>query len=438
MTGVEKKKRLQVPRLRFPEFRNAGAWKKFELGSFSQIITDKVGNGACVPYTITSGVGLVSQEEKYGRVTAGKSINNYVVLQKNDFAYNKSATKNYPQGFIARYSGDARAAVPGSIFTCFRVDYNKVFPGFLDGVFSNNFHGKWLSRYLSVGARAHGSLRVDNDDLMALPVPIPVGHRSVFEQQKIANFLSSLDDLIAAETRKLEALKVYRKGLLMQVFPKDGSYLPRLRFPGFKGNWRFSSLGTLVRKVGSGVTPRGGAEKYLSQGRCFVRSQNVGWGNLILDDVVYIDEITHKSFQSTEIQEGDVLLNITGASIGRSAVADSRIRGGNVNQHVCLIRLNPGLIVPIFLNQFLISDYGQGLINSFQAGGNRQGLNFGQVRSLKIPIPPTLGEQIVIANCFSALDEVVAICSHKIDALRVFKKGLLQQLFPVLDDEGTA
>ena len=95
----------------------------------------------------------------------------------------------------------------------------------------------------------------------------------------------------------------------------------------------------------------------------------------------------------------DVLLNITGASIGRSTVADSRIVGGNVNQHVCIIRVKPDELNPVLLNQYLISEHGQKQIDSFQAGGNRQGLNFGQIRSFKITLPPTEGEQTRIADC---------------------------------------
>lgn len=71
--------------------------------------------------SITSGVGLVSQEDKFGRVIAGDSYKNYLLLKPNDFAYNKSATKEYPEGFLTLYSGTKLAAVPSSIFTCFRI-----------------------------------------------------------------------------------------------------------------------------------------------------------------------------------------------------------------------------------------------------------------------------------------------------------------------------
>src|SRR5699024_458558 len=103
-------------------------------------------------------------------------------------------------------------------------------------------------------------------------------------------------------------------------------------------DWKIEKLGKLVSKVGSGITPRGGEKVYKEKGRPFLRSQNVGWGYLILNDVVFIDDQMHNTFINSELKQLDVLLNITGASIGRSAIVNDKIVGGNVNQHVCIIR----------------------------------------------------------------------------------------------------
>jgi type I restriction enzyme S subunit len=208
--------------------------------------------------------------------------------------------------------------------------------------------------------------------------------------------------------------------------------VPKLRFPEFREakGWTGEKLGAKTKKVGSGITPTGGDKNYKQSGRPFVRSQNIGWGELLLDDVAFIDEETHNSFSSTQLAVFDVLLNITGASIGRSAVADSRIEGGNVNQHVCIIRVKPDELSPYFLNQYLISHDGQKQIDSFQAGGNRQGLNFEQIRSFLIPLPSVFAEQQKIAECLSSVDELMAAQARKLDALKTHKKGLMQQLFP--------
>ena len=133
---MNEKKNL-VPKLRFPEFQSAGAWTTAQLSSVATISTQKVGNNVCVPMSITSGVGLVSQEEKFGRVIAGDSYKNYLLLKPNEFAYNKSATKEYPEGFLALYSGTALAAVPNSIFTCFRINGESPDVRFLNYQFSD-------------------------------------------------------------------------------------------------------------------------------------------------------------------------------------------------------------------------------------------------------------------------------------------------------------
>jgi type I restriction enzyme S subunit len=192
-------------------------------------------------------------------------------------------------------------------------------------------------------------------------------------------------------------------------------------------DWEAANLGDKVQKVGSGITPTGGERVYMKEGRPFLRSQNVGWGYLLLDDMAFIEETTHESFQSTEIAIDDVFLNITGASIGRSAVADSRVAGGNVNQHVCIIRTNQGQLHPRFLNYFLLSQLGQQQIDSFQAGGNRQGLNFGQIRSFQLPVPH-ISEQRAIAAALSDVDALLASLDKFIAKKRDLKQAAMQQL----------
>ncbi|PTA48663.1 hypothetical protein C9I43_16440 [Shewanella morhuae] len=208
--------------------------------------------------------------------------------------------------------------------------------------------------------------------------------------------------------------------------------VPELRFPEFQsdGYWCFNELGSKTNKVGSGITPKGGDKNYKSAGVPFVRSQNIGWGDLILENIAFIEEEVHQSFLGTVIKENDVLLNITGASIGRTAIADQRVASGNVNQHVCIIRTKLKELNPVYLCQFILSPNGQQQIDSFQAGGNREGLNFAQIRSFSIPIPPNVEEQQKIADCLSSLDELLSAHNQKLDTLKAHKTGLMQQLFP--------
>ncbi len=191
--------------------------------------------------------------------------------------------------------------------------------------------------------------------------------------------------------------------------------------------WCACHLGDRTTKVGSGITPTGGDKVYKREGRPFLRSQNVGWGQLLLDDIAFIDESTHATFSATEIEADDVFLNITGASIGRSAVADARVERGNVNQHVCIIRTTKDQLDPRFLNYFLLSSAGQRQIDSFQAGGNRQGLNFGQIRSFSLALPP-LHEQRSIAAALSDVDALLAKLDRLTAKKRDLKQAAMQQL----------
>ncbi len=193
-------------------------------------------------------------------------------------------------------------------------------------------------------------------------------------------------------------------------------------------DWKEAQVDDLAVKVGSGVTPRGGNANYRESGRPFVRSQNVGWGQLLLDDLVYIDDDTHRTFLATELCDLDVLLNITGASIGRCAIANSYVAGGNVNQHVCIIRTAPGRVAPQFVSYLLLSELGQRQIESFQAGGNRQGLNFGQIRSIRLPLPPTKREQEAIATTLSDVDALLDGLDRLIVKKRDLKQAVMQQL----------
>jgi type I restriction enzyme S subunit len=192
-------------------------------------------------------------------------------------------------------------------------------------------------------------------------------------------------------------------------------------------HWDAARLGDKTTKVGSGITPTGGARVYKQEGRPFLRSQNVGWGNLLLDDVAFIDDETHATFQDTEVEADDVFLNITGASIGRSAVADARVQQGNVNQHVCIIRTDQAELLPRFLNHFLLSTAGQRQVDSLQAGGNRQGLNFGQVKSFLLPLPPP-PEQRAIAEALSDADAFIESLRQLLAKKRQVKQGAMQEL----------
>ncbi len=203
--------------------------------------------------------------------------------------------------------------------------------------------------------------------------------------------------------------------------------VPKIRFPEFTEAWEQRKLGDITSKIGSGKTPLGGKEAYVENGICLIRSQNVYDDRVDLTDVVYIDEETDNSMSNSRVVTGDVLLNITGASIGRSAVYTG-LDGANVNQHVCIIRPVDGY-EPKYIQLNISSSNGQKQIDSSQAGGGREGLNFQQIGKMTFMFPK-LEEQQKIGVFFSTLDTLITLHQRKCDKIKEYKKGCLRKMFP--------
>ena len=155
---AKKTKRSLVPKLRFPEFEGENKWSYSPLRDNAAIIKKKAGEEKYPVMSVESGVGLISQLEKFGRDISGKSYKNYTVIRQGDFAYNKSATKVFPEGYIAKYNDKENAAVPNSIFTCFRLSKGTINGDYLYYQLLDNLHGRWLRKFITVGARANGAL----------------------------------------------------------------------------------------------------------------------------------------------------------------------------------------------------------------------------------------------------------------------------------------
>ena len=179
-----------------------------------------------------------------------------------------------------------------------------------------------------------------------------------------------------------------------------------MRFPEFTEEWETKKLGEIADKVNSGKTPLGGEAVYTKEGVLFIRSQNVNNDGLELDNSVFIPESVNNQMKNSIVRSNDILLNITGASLGRSCVVPEDFKMGNVNQHVCIIRLkqnyNPRFVQPIF------SSYkGQNIFNSLQTGSGREGLNFESIKGIKLSIPQK-NEQVKIGKLLSLIDDRIS------------------------------
>ena len=268
-------------------------------------------------------------------------------------------------------------------------------------------------------------------------VPLPIS-----EQYKIAQILSTVDDAIEQTEALIHKYQRIKQGLMQDLLTRGVDANGQLRQVAklapslYKQNddqwipneWTIRTIENLSIYVGSGITPKGGSEVYVSEGVMFIRSQNVTFEGLLLNDVAYIDDKIHRSMCRSEIFPFDVLINITGASIGRCCVFPDWFGRANVNQHVCAIRFaSPDYYDSNYLSYVLSSWIGQSQIDKLNAGGNRQGLNYQQLRSFQIPWPEK-NERKIIVDILKRNDELITIEKNNHLKILSLKQGLMQDL----------
>ena len=410
-------KKKIVPKLRFPEFGTSEGWKKYKLRELADRITKKVGDNKLVTLSISAGIGFVSQAEKFSRDISGKQYCNYIYLKKGEFSYNKGNSKTFPQGCIYELKEYDEAAVPNA-FISFRFKENLV-PSFYQGYFDSDFHGKQLVRFITSGARSDGLLNISPTDFFSIVLPTPVKKE---EQQKIADCLSSIDDLIDAESRKLRALEKYKKGLMQKLFPAEGKTLPEWRFPEFQGcgEWKSKSMGKAC-KMFSGGTPDTSKKEFYGGTIPFIRSAEINKSSTEL----FITEEGFKNSSAKMVKKGDILIALYGANSGE--VALSKIDGA-INQAILCLRheTNNAFVYHYFthMKNRIISKYIQG----------GQGNLSGQIiKSVNLYFPKT-EEQQKVADCLSEIDTMITEQSNRLEQLKTHKKGLMQGLFPSLEE----
>jgi len=258
------------------------------------------------------------------------------------------------------------------------------------------------------------------------------------EQQKIADYLDKVcgevDELVAIQETMIEELKAYKQSVITEAVTKGLNPNAPMRNSGIDWigeipkHWEVIKLSFLTSKIGSGSTPTGGANVYVHEGVKFLRSQNVYFEGLNLNDVAFITETIDEEMKGTRVKPGDVLLNITGGSIGRCYYVDESLGRANVNQHVSIIR--PTKIETIYLKYSLQSDLGQNQIALLQTGGNREGLSAAALSNFKILFPP-MSEQRTIASYLdtkcSEIDSLIALKQAKIEELKEYKKSVIYE-----------
>jgi type I restriction enzyme, S subunit len=175
--------------------------------------------------------------------------------------------------------------------------------------------------------------------------------------------------------------------------------------------WSWSRVGEICSKTGSGSTPRGGKEAYKPSGVPFLRSQNVYDDGLRLHDVAYIDTATHERMSGTRVMSGDLLLNITGGSMGRCCLVPSEFDEANISQHVAIIRVALKGLEGYF-HRLVLSPYFQAYIFDEQTGAGRGGLPKNRMDLIPVALPPIAEQHRIVAK----VDSLMALCDRLVAA----------------------
>lgn len=411
-----------VPKLRFPEFRGAEAWTAETLedalamsatygivtaGEFQREGIPMLRGGDIKEGRIGDGLPLVTAEihSQYRRTTLQADD---VVISLVGYPGEAAVVpKHYVGANISRAVGLLR--VKRLLSAPFLVCY------------LNSPQGRRTVLKPSAGS---AQVVVNLKQLNALLIPAP----SPAEQQKIAECLSSVDELMAAQARKVDALKTHKKGLMQQLFPREGETQPRLRFPEFQnaGEWEEKSLREICERImdGTHFSP-----KTKKGPRPYLTSKNIRMGWLDLSTVSYIAEEEHQSiYARCPVKKNDVLLTKDGANTGNCAI-NTIDHDFSLLSSVAVLRGDSEQVTQQFLFQSIVSDCMQSTIVNSMSGQAITRITLEKLGNYKIPVPP-VPEQQRIATCLSSLDALITAETQKLEALKTHKKGLMQQLFP--------
>lgn len=254
-------------------------------------------------------------------------------------------------------------------------------------------------------------------ELNKAKIPLP----SLDEQRRIAAVLDKVSDLIAKRKQQLDKLDEMTKAKFVEMFGEPISN---------PHEWKQVALRELTTKIGSGATPRGGRESYQSEGITLIRSMNVYDGRFEYKDLAHITDQQAKQLENVTVMKGDVLINITGASVARSCVVPNNVLPARVNQHVAIVRCIPGKLDPIFTNNLFINDsFKRLLLNIGESGGaTRQAITKQQLEALTIIVPPVELQQ-KFSSFAGQIGNIKLTVEESLCKMEETRKVLMQRYF---------
>lgn len=413
-----------VPKLRFPEFRNE--WEIYRIGDIGKLINGLNGKnrsdfGTGSPFITYKQVFDSSKIDfsECGRVRIHKDENQNTI-EYGDILFTTSSETPEEVGFSSVVLDEPKEPTYLNSF-CFAIRTHKDFqirPDFSRFLFHSTLYRKSVVRI------AQGSTRynISKSTFQEIKIPLP----SLPEQQKIAACLSSLDELITAEGQKLELLNEHKKGLLQNLFPQEGEKVPRLRFKEFEkdGEWVEKRLGDIGEPL---MCKRIFKEETTPNSENGVPFYKIGTFGKEADSYISKELFEEYKRKYAYPKVGDVLISASG-TIGRLVIFDGEPAYFQDSNIIWLGHNEENV-----LNKFLFYCY----INlkwETSDGGVISRLYNSDFKRMKIWFPYNKYEQQKIASALSSLDELIQAQAQRIEALQAHKKGLLQGLFPNVNE----
>ncbi len=413
-----------APKLRFPEFKEAGDWQPLPLNRLATRTKQKNRDEKIIRVLTNSAeFGVMDQRDFFDKDIATQgNLESYYVVELGSYVYNPRISATAPVGPISK--NKIGTGVMSPLYTVFK--FNDKNNEFYEHYFKTaGWHG-YMRQASSTGAR-HDRMAISSEDFMAMPLPVATPK----EQQKIADCLSSLDELIAAQGRKVDALKTHKKGLMQQLFPREAETQPRLRFPEFQGagGWEKTTLGGGLEKV---IDYRGKPPPKAETGVPLITAKNVRFGWLDMTSDEYIEADAYEEWMTKGIPKvGDILFT-TEAPLGNVAMFP-KVGKFALGQRIITLRCNASKCIPEFLFQSLLGPEMQGAINFNSTGSTAKGIKSSVFVNLGFRLPK-VAEQQRIAESLASLDGLITAANQELNTLKNHKKGLMQQLFPSLEE----
>lgn len=405
-----------TPQRRFPEFRETGGWERIPGDQLFDPINNRNAAAGLPILAITQEHGAIPRDQINYRVSVTeKSIESYKVVEPGDFIISLRSF----QGGI-EYSSYRGICSPAYVILRRKGEgsdqYFKYF-------FKSQRFIQQITRNIE-GLRDGKMISYEQFSEQLIPTPV------LAEQQKIAACLTSLDELIAAQTRKVEALNDHKQGLMQRLFPREGETRPNLRFPEFRDGpeWIEAPLGELF-ETKSGGTPDRANKDYWNGSIPWVTTSLVDF-NIITAADEFISEAGLENSSAKLFPKGTVLIAMYGQGKTRGKVALLGIEA-TTNQ-ACAAILPRDDIDPVFTFASLCGRYDE--MRSLSNSGGQENLSQDLIRELPFRYPQDRAEQTKIVGCLSSLDAQIAKETDKLDAFKAHKGGLVQQLFPSMEE----